>query len=853
MIPVKLTIKNFMPYRGQQPAFSFEHLHVACISGDNGAGKSSIIDAITWAIWGKSRATSEDDVITQGETEAAVALEFRAGDQLFLVERRRVRSKKASTAGTAALHFYIKDHDSLTVCDGDSIRSTEAKIVDVLKMDYDTFINSAYLKQGESDSFSKAQPIKRREILTRIMNLDYWSKLQESAKAKLRDVGNEHSVLARGIEDATAMLATRAEVTNALQEAEKEKAAVSQAKCLHQSVVDSLKKSVQLLDARRERLATVGRELSQLDLEKRKNLAEKETAEARFREYTEVVSHKEEVEKGFAECESIKASVEAVNRKLAELNYLRDERKKPEEIIALAEKRLNDQLASWKGKFEELERQAASIDSVRVEIEKTASVLRRLEALSNKLDIEKESVKTRETHLAEISALRGQLFKEIQDITEKLKLLHDERGANCPVCHADLGGAKLAEVVAAYQADKNTKLSRVTELEIELKSEAAALRSSEEGLKLQSKELEANLRQAQAKERLLEMQLKEALEAEQRIIEGRKKIAELEHTIGAGCFAEPQKRELAEIDSKIASLAYREEERQRLVSELEKLKNFEPAKHRLDNAEKLIEMALETEKLATGRLSDIEAKEDERRGELQILEKDLLGLPQMAEDLKQAEMRLSGAAAAETALSEKIGSLREKNKQLDELQSRLASDEKLLANATEKEGIYGQLVEAFGKKGVPGMLIEQAIPEIVSEADRLLSLMTDNRMHIKLDLQPQNRKGDIQESFDILIADEIGTRNYQMYSGGEAFRIDLALRIAISRLIAGTGLTTLIIDEGFGTQDAEGLEHVIGAIQSIQNEFKLILVITHIEEFKDVFPNRIDIFKGPEGSTISAS
>ena len=95
--------------------------------------------------------------------------------------------------------------------------------------------------------------------------------------------------------------------------------------------------------------------------------------------------------------------------------------------------------------------------------------------------------------------------------------------------------------------------------------------------------------------------------------------------------------------------------------------------------------------------------------------------------------------------------------------------------------------------------------------------MTDNRMHIKLELEKTTQRGDFQETFDVLIADELGTRDYQMYSGGEAFRIDLALRIALSRLIAGSDLNLLIIDEGFGTQDSNGLEYVVKAIQSIKS------------------------------------
>ena len=78
-----------------------------------------------------------------------------------------------------------------------------------------------------------------------------------------------------------------------------------------------------------------------------------------------------------------------------------------------------------------------------------------------------------------------------------------------------------------------------------------------------------------------------------------------------------------------------------------------------------------------------------------------------------------------------------------------------------------------------------------------------------------------------------------MFSGGEAFRINFALRIALSRLLAqrsGAPLPILFIDEGFGSQDASGQERLREAIQSIQSDFQKIIVITHLEGIKDSFP-----------------
>jgi exonuclease SbcC len=131
-------------------------------------------------------------------------------------------------------------------------------------------------------------------------------------------------------------------------------------------------------------------------------------------------------------------------------------------------------------------------------------------------------------------------------------------------------------------------------------------------------------------------------------------------------------------------------------------------------------------------------------------------------------------------------------------------------------------------------------------------------MNVKMETQRarKTREGEPVETLDINISDELGTRRYEMYSGGEAFRIDFALRIALSKLLArraGSPLRTLIIDEGFGSQDSSGRERLVEAINSIQDDFDRILVITHIEELKNAFDERIEVTKTVEGSVIEAS
>jgi exonuclease SbcC len=127
--------------------------------------------------------------------------------------------------------------------------------------------------------------------------------------------------------------------------------------------------------------------------------------------------------------------------------------------------------------------------------------------------------------------------------------------------------------------------------------------------------------------------------------------------------------------------------------------------------------------------------------------------------------------------------------------------------------------------------------------------MTGGRIQLQLATRRETKAGKVAETLDIRISDEVGQRDYEMFSGGEAFRIDFALRIALSQLLAersGASLATLIIDEGFGSQDQEGLDRLVDALVSIKDRFRLVLVITHIEDLKQRFDRRIDVIKDPE-------
>ena len=205
----------------------------------------------------------------------------------------------------------------------------------------------------------------------------------------------------------------------------------------------------------------------------------------------------------------------------------------------------------------------------------------------------------------------------------------------------------------------------------------------------------------------------------------------------------------------------------------------------------------------------------------------------------------------EAAARQRLGAAQQRLQSCKSLERQQTDKRKRWDELAVQKSIYDELRTAFGVKGVPAMIIEAAVPEIEAEANRLLARMTGGRMHVRFDTLRETLAGQVREALEIKIADELGTREYSLYSGGEAFRVNFAVRIALSKLLArraGAQLQTLVIDEGFGTQDAQGRERLVEAINVVKDDFACVLVITHIDELKDVFPVRIQVTKTSTGS-----
>ena len=120
-----------MCYRSDVPPLYFNGIHTACIAGDNGNGKSALLDAMTWALWGKARAKSDDDLISQGQSEMEVEFDFAVADQTFRIIRKRSRPRRRTGPGQTILELQTAINNGFKPITGDSIARTQQKIIDM--------------------------------------------------------------------------------------------------------------------------------------------------------------------------------------------------------------------------------------------------------------------------------------------------------------------------------------------------------------------------------------------------------------------------------------------------------------------------------------------------------------------------------------------------------------------------------------------------------------------------------------------------------------------------------------------------------------------------------------------------
>ncbi|HKZ34925.1 MAG TPA: SMC family ATPase [Patescibacteria group bacterium] len=709
MIPTKLQLYNFTSFGTTMEPLDFSSFRLACLTGENGAGKSSLLDAMTYAVWGQARGRSSDELVRLGESEMHVIFEFELSGHLYRIQRGRDLRKNLTI-----LELFLLSPSNANLTEG-TLRDTQIKIDSLLKMSYETFVNSAYLKQGRADEFTLKGPTERKKILSDILGLGFYDELEEKAKDKTK----ETTLLLQNIE----LQLTEIEVE--LTEADLRREQLKTKK----KTVQEIEKQIETIEQQK---SSLGKEIQ--DLKVKSSFFEQK---------------KSLIEKINGECDRLKQNIE----------------------------KRSSQLTLWKSlvsRKKEIDRNWENLKGIQKQLEDFSKKQSQIIELNTKI-VDLERV------VASIKTENAQIQKEGEKIKQDLLSLSKDN-PTCPLCGSEL-----------------TKATHKTKVKKKLEDKLAELRESYK---------ENSIR--------------------------------------------PELKTLARLIGQLREIGYDKNAHEALLKEKQKTSEYEKEKQEVDTAVTRIEAEepiIKDEQERFAKLKQEEAKEKvflqeapqilSRLSRLKEEEESVLSKLTDLRTLEREERSLLGAAQQLVAHTEQLS--KDKEKKIREKHDLL-----------EKKQLLEELSLAFGKRGIQAMIIETAVPEIEEEANVLLEKMTDGRMSIALETQKETKtKKDLVETLEIVISDELGARSYELYSGGEAFRVNFSLRLALAKLLtrrAGTKLQFLVIDEGFGTQDQLGQERLIEAINSIQEEFEKILIVTHIESLKEAFPTRIEVIKKQTGS-----
>lgn len=847
MIPVRLRVRNFICYRDNVPPLDFTGIHLACLTGANGHGKSALLDAMTWALWGRARAKRDDELIHQGQSEMEVEFTFELGGKVYRILRKR----DSSGRGRTMLDVQVAHDGGFRSIAEPTIRDTQAAINRLLRMDYETFTTSAFLVQGRADAFTSRTPAERKEVLAEILGLSLYDEHEERAKERARESERGMAQVDAMLREMDAELAREPQYRADQEQAEGEVARLSVAVREAEAALQELRHAVQGLEHKRDRLRDVERRLARDEKELAEAQALVEGSEKNLRLYEQTLAARQEIESGYAALLEARQAEKSWNERLAQVVQLQERQRDLERAIDDARRELDLELGRLRGRVSHLERQAGDIATHERNLQ---AVRGRLAALA-KQQAERDAAQGRVQKLSEEAAGlevgNGQLLKEMTARREKIDWLERPAAeALCPLCGQPLTESHRAQLVAQFEAEGQAQKAEHRANS----ARRAEIKAEVERLQARVRELDRDLAALPAQQRgeaQLEQALAQAHEAEGELVGVRDALARHDGRLASGDYAPAERQALAQLAAALQELGYDRTAHQAAADRVAELAQFEAAQQRLATA--------------------VERREEERAALMQLRTRRERWARSVAEEREQRQSlagdvaRLPAAQRAVDDENKQVDALRAQSLQarqaLGAAQQRLDACRSLVAERArrieerqrlaQEKAVYDELRLAFGKKGVQAMIIESVIPEIESEANRLLARMTDGRMAVRFETQRETLAGDTVETLDIKIGDELGTRDYALFSGGEAFRVNFAIRIALSKLLArraGAQLQMLVVDEGFGTQDAEGRERLVEAITSVQDDFARVLVITHIDELRDLFPVQIQVTKTAEGS-----
>lgn len=814
MRPVRLEVEGFATFRSRT-VLDFDDLDLVAFVGPTGAGKSTIIDALTFALYG-SVARYDDTkavapVIHQLSNEAKVRFDFELAGQRYVavrvVRRRGTRSRSAdATAGSAGtdergdraaagattkearLERVVEGHESEILAG--NVRELDAAVGELIGLDFSQFTRTVVLPQGDFARFLTDKPGDRQKLLRSLLDLEIYARMGSAAREAAKVAANQADALGSEL--------ARQDVID------DEKLAELAAGV---SALDELKTTTV---ADLDELAAIDEALGPI----RDRVVEVDQAG----ELLSAVIVPEELGRSD---DALNEADEALVAATAEVTAARTERDELQAALTAIGDR--SRLLADLGRFE---RRDEAISDV-------AEAKQRLATLTDELAGADASMAAARSDVDEAGAA---LSTARRSADAALWVAHLAKGEPCPVCLQTV--AELPD--HGHDRDAAELQSAVTRAEAAL-AEATERRTSVAGT-VQATEV-----------RIVELeQLIGQMDAE---LDGADRAALVRHRERLAELDEKAAEALSSLRKAEEKLDRLSEQRRRLAAVVDRWSNDfgaqrDAVSHLQPPPVERVSLTVDWTTLASW-AGERRAQLVAERNELAEHGKDLARqraelLQRLVEAVEPFGLDADPAglvAAVAVATSEAEGRLAAARERRDD-QERLRNRIDELSADREINGALGRHLAA---SGFEGWLLNEALDNIVARATGWLRDLSGGAYSLVV----------AQRDFAVIDhhnADE--RRDVRTLSGGETFLTSLSLALALADSIAELApvdapkLESMFLDEGFGTLDGATLDVVAGAIEDLASTGRMIGIVTHVRDLAERMPARFEVAKTPTGSTV---
>lgn len=846
-IPRMIEVKNYRSYA--EAAFDFSPIKMAMVNGQNGVGKSSLfMDALADCLYEESRNEDIGGWVRDGTKSGSITFTFGMGGQDYRVIRTRTKSGR----GTLALQRFNADEGAWKDESDTTMRLTQAKIERLLGMDCNTFCSIALIRQDAYGLFLEASSARRMEVLSALLGLDIYTRMEEIAKTKATEqrrnmaktndrisiLGEQTKCKADLVAEDSRLIAEDASLQERITVTEAALSAAESADALRQEIIRQHQ-------AKQREAEDYGSQLT---------IREAELSGLRSKIQQANILHQ-----GLPAAQKADAAVKDARKLMEQLQP------SVEKYRALDQEKMGLQRSITGNcrRDTELRRAQTSLRATLEQRQEIDDAQAALEALAPKMSDARGRLATYNALRDEVSAAQAAVDKHVAESRGRIGALAEK------VSNASKEAARIADSGCTAPAGATCKFLSSAYATAQ---EYPALEKLLEDTKRADRETYVRLKgvhqEAVTKLTACGNPLQEItdLSTEERKLRA---IADKAPALAAA------EAKLEEIEAELVRLDTESQAAQTRISEISAECNaLEGALRENRDAQTTIymnEAVADTLGVCMAAQAQIEALEPQierttadiadlkQKQAAAVIEAQQIAsrIPTETSNVAALRSSLQNLRQAVTTNASKRGQIAAKMEGITEAERQIAELRAETAAIAEALQDYTTLVQAFGLDGIQYMIIRGVVPDIMRRSNDILASMTGGRMAVDIRTEREKKSTkQITNSLEVWVNTASGgTRPYLSHSGGEKVRISLAVTLGLADVKArrtGVQLGMLWIDEP-PFLDAEGTEAYADALCSMaqRNPEMRILAISHDPAMKGRFAQNIIVSAGDNGSTVT--